>query len=318
MTTPFVKTAPTWSVIVGLLALLGLACQPRTGAAQAELNSIAKPFGALYAAPAPIHADLGRITLYRTPSQAAGVASLQINDRYQASLQPGGYTDLCMKPSGVDIGASLQITGERPKDLPEVSAFVNLKPRDEVFIRVVDLPKGRLSLVTVPAEVAFAELQQSRRQVHSISRVPGASACDRVTGSPAPQTASITISTDALFAFGRADPDSMLPYGREQLDRLAQRLKTRYADFDHGAIQVVGHADPIGNPSANLRLSEARANAVRDYLVNQGIEGHKIESTGRGDKQLLDATCGRLATPVSIACNKVNRRVVVEMSVRVR
>jgi OOP family OmpA-OmpF porin len=318
MTTPFFKTRSIWPLIAGILAVLGFACQPSTAAAEAELNSIAKPLGALYASPTPLHADVARITLYRTPSQAVGVASLQINDRYQASLQPGGYTDLCMKPSGVDIGASLQITGERPKDLPEVSAFVNLKPRDEVFIRVVDLPKGRLSLVTVPSEVAFAELQQSRRQVHSISRVPGASACDRVTGSPAPQTASITMSTDALFAFGRADVESILPYGREQLDRLVQRLKTRYADFEHGAIQVIGHADPVGNPSANLRLSEARAHAVREYLVSHGIEAHKIESTGRGDKQLLDPSCGRLATPVSIACNKVNRRVVVEMSVRLR
>jgi OmpA-OmpF porin, OOP family len=298
-----------------MLASLGFLFQPFFAHAQQQEHSIFKPLGALYASPTPVHADLARITLYRTASQALGVASLQINDRYQASLQPGGYTDLCMKPSVVDIGASLQVNGERPKDLPDVSTYVTLKPSDELFIRVVDLPKGRLSLVLVPSEVAFAELQKSRRQVHSISRVPGASACDRVTGSPPPKTMAITLSTDALFAFGRADTESILPFGREQLDRLALRLNTRYADFEHSNIQVIGHADPIGNPTANQRLSEARANAVRDYLVSHGVQADKINSEGRGATEPLDSTCSSIASPVSIACNKVNRRVVVEMTV---
>lgn len=301
---------------LGLFAFLGFC---GLGAhAQPQEHTINNPLGLAYVSPAPAHADLARLTFYRAAGAAVGVASLHINDRYQASLQPGGYTELCMKPSVADVGAMLQINGQPPKELPDTVTYITLKPGDNLFVRVLDLPKGQLSLVPVSAEVAYAELQKTRRQVHSISRVPGASACDRVTGSPAPKTMAITFNTDALFQFGRADVAAILPYGREQLDRLAQRITTRYADFEHSKIQVIGHADPIGNPIANQTLSEARATAVRDYLVTQGVSAERIDSQGRGAHEPLDKTCGALANPVSIACNKVNRRVVVEMTVRMR
>jgi len=48
-------------------------------------------------------------------------------------------------------------------------------------------------------------------------------------------------------------------------------------------IIVVGYTDNQGGTSANLRLSQARANSVRDYFINHGIEASRVSAVGRGE-----------------------------------
>jgi len=48
-------------------------------------------------------------------------------------------------------------------------------------------------------------------------------------------------------------------------------------------IEVVGHTDDVGDDSYNQELSEQRAKAVRDYLVNAGVDASKIVTVGAGE-----------------------------------
>jgi outer membrane protein OmpA-like peptidoglycan-associated protein len=50
-------------------------------------------------------------------------------------------------------------------------------------------------------------------------------------------------------------------------------------------IEIVGHTDNVGKPEENQKLSEARANAVKDYLVKKGIAANRITTKGFGDTQ---------------------------------
>ncbi len=52
-------------------------------------------------------------------------------------------------------------------------------------------------------------------------------------------------------------------------------------------IEISGHTDNVGNPEQNLRLSEARADAVRSYLVSQGIATQRIKTRGIGSMKPL-------------------------------
>ncbi len=53
-------------------------------------------------------------------------------------------------------------------------------------------------------------------------------------------------------------------------------------------IRIVGHTDNVGKDAANQRLSEGRANAIRNELINRGIEPARIEAEGKGEKEPVD------------------------------
>lgn len=50
-------------------------------------------------------------------------------------------------------------------------------------------------------------------------------------------------------------------------------------------VEVGGHSDSQGPESANLKLSQRRANAVRDYLIAQGVPGNRLVAEGYGEFQ---------------------------------
>ena len=77
---------------------------------------------------------------------------------------------------------------------------------------------------------------------------------------------------------------------------------------------VTGHTDRIGTQAYNQKLSERRADAVRDYLVSKGVAKDKIETLGMGKTQPLPGvSCNQKAMKELIACLAPNRRVEVEV-----
>jgi len=53
----------------------------------------------------------------------------------------------------------------------------------------------------------------------------------------------------------------------------------------NGNVEISGHTDSDGNPDANMGLSQARAQAVFNYLISNGISGDQITFKGYGDTQ---------------------------------
>ena len=49
-------------------------------------------------------------------------------------------------------------------------------------------------------------------------------------------------------------------------------------------IRIEGHTDNVGKAEDLLRLSEERANAIRDFLTNKGIKTSRIQTVGHGPK----------------------------------
>ena len=63
-------------------------------------------------------------------------------------------------------------------------------------------------------------------------------------------------------------------------------------------IEISGHTDNVGKPETNKALSERRAQACREYLIKQGIDGSRIVAVGYGDSQPIasnDTPKGRQA-----------------------
>jgi outer membrane protein OmpA-like peptidoglycan-associated protein len=49
------------------------------------------------------------------------------------------------------------------------------------------------------------------------------------------------------------------------------------------SLEVGGHTDNVGDDAANMSLSSSRAKAVKDYLIEKGIEAARVSSKGYGE-----------------------------------
>lgn len=83
------------------------------------------------------------------------------------------------------------------------------------------------------------------------------------------------------------------PYDSFTLDGEAKnQLKANAAVLKQNPavnIQIEGHADSRGGIQYNIALGERRANAVRNYLVSQGIKGNRITTISYGKERLIDS-----------------------------
>ncbi len=82
------------------------------------------------------------------------------------------------------------------------------------------------------------------------------------------------------FQFNKA---ALRPEDRELLARIAGILMTAH-DY---TVSVNGHTDDVGSTGFNQRLSERRAQAVRDYLVQAGMPAEMLSVTGHGKSRPL-------------------------------
>jgi outer membrane protein OmpA-like peptidoglycan-associated protein len=55
-----------------------------------------------------------------------------------------------------------------------------------------------------------------------------------------------------------------------------------------GFVEIGVHTDSRGNDAWNLKLSQARAEAIRDYLVGKGVATTRLRAKGYGEKKPLD------------------------------
>jgi outer membrane protein OmpA-like peptidoglycan-associated protein len=135
------------------------------------------------------------------------------------------------------------------------------------------------------AEAQVAELMSDKNELIESNRKLGAQLASlsdavekaRVAQSD-PSTALQGLQGDVLFRTGRFDLE---PVMSQQVLSLAQAL----AKSQGLKIRIDGYADPRGGSDDNLKLSEARANAVRDILLSAGVSEESLEVNAFGKDQ---------------------------------
>ena len=95
-----------------------------------------------------------------------------------------------------------------------------------------------------------------------------------------------------------SDRAVLVDASRAVLDRVAISLK----DWPDVRVEVAGHTDSTNTAAHNQKLSEQRAEAVRAYLIGQGVAADQLTAKGYGESSPIADN----ATP---AGRKVNRRV---------
>ncbi|MCR2834320.1 OmpA family protein [Parerythrobacter lacustris] len=82
-----------------------------------------------------------------------------------------------------------------------------------------------------------------------------------------------------------------------------------------GAIVVRGHSDAGGNDAINLRVSRERAEAVRDYLLEQGVAADRIEVIAFGEQNPVEPNALANGEP-NEAGRQANRRVEITVALQ--
>lgn len=81
---------------------------------------------------------------------------------------------------------------------------------------------------------------------------------------------------DVLFATGQS---TIVGANNSNLGRLAVFLN----QYEERTVLIEGHTDSVGEESSNMSLSQRRADAVKNYLVREGIAANRLSAIGKGE-----------------------------------
>ena len=109
----------------------------------------------------------------------------------------------------------------------------------------------------------------------------------------------VSLLSDTLFAF---DSSVITAAGREQLNQVVSQIKQTNIEV----IIATGHTDSVGTVAYNQKLGQRRAEAVKAYLVSQGVEAGRVYAGSKGKTDPV-------ATNATAEGRAKNRRVVVEI-----
>ena len=87
--------------------------------------------------------------------------------------------------------------------------------------------------------------------------------------------------------------DELTPESQAQLESVFAELKRRPLPD----IAVIGHTDTVGSLDFNDKLSRARADRMRELLIERGLPGERIQAAGRGKRELLIPTEDNVSEP---------------------
>lgn len=160
-----------------------------------------------------------------------------------------------------------------------------------------------------PSLVKKAEPKIAEAKAPAAAPVP-------VAGPEKAAFAPITLQAETLFDF---DKSVIRADGKKKLDDEVVSKMKEYPQVE--VLLVTGHTDRIGSDAYNQKLSQRRADALKGYLVAQGVEDKRIETAAKGESEPV-VSCDNVKGKVSgknkklVECLQPNRRVMVEVKVQ--
>ncbi len=175
-----------------------------------------------------------------------------------------------------------------------------LKAQAEAAQKVAEQARAQAEQSRKQAEATQAELDRTKQQLAQRDAEAQRMRMEAELAKLA-QTRSdkrgfvVALSGGLLFDTGKT---SLKAGAKSTLTKIADQLKTNPAS----RISVEGHTDSVGTEQKNQELSEKRASAVRDFLVNAGVPADHVSAAGKGEAEPI-------ATNKTAAGRQQNRRV---------
>lgn len=219
---------------------------------------------------------------------------------------------------GFQIGSKFVLTGTVPDDLTRSqvveqaeAAFGNRNVADQLSVRTgLRMPAGFNNDYTqflgagrskaigfaiendvftlknaVPDELAkFGSDEDTSSKMVSVQEKVGVKAA-ALDSPKAISSADLQRQLDEFFKLNAVQFDTASAVLTEASKKTLDQAAVMLTRFPGKRVEVQGHTDTIGPPHANMALSVARAIAVYQYLINQGVAPDHLAAKGYGDRQ---------------------------------
>lgn len=242
--------------------------------------------------------DVTRIYFIRENDEDAEQTrvNLSINDRFQVSLHPGNFTqvDSCV---GINKIAA-KITGLKTNDLLLDAQEYTLSGGQSYFFSVDVDENMKSSLQPISEASARQALVNKGYQSHQISRVVPNCALPPPPPVPAPVLKEkVRIELIVLFDNDKAE---IKPRYFSEIKDVADFMNK----YSNTRAVIEGHTDSNASDSYNLKLSQRRANAVKEMLtLRYGIANDRLMAIGYGESRPV-------ADNATAEGRQLNRRVI--------
>lgn len=140
------------------------------------------------------------------------------------------------------------------------------------------------------------KMDQQKKELEKIENAK----VESTTDSNGLQAIKVTFEGGILFP---TNGSTLTPQARTDLSQFAQSLQAN----PETNVQVFGYTDNTGTLAVNQKVSDARADAVRNYLTECGVSGYRITAQGR-------PLCDYVASNETAAGRAQNRRVEIYIS----
>jgi outer membrane protein OmpA-like peptidoglycan-associated protein len=195
--------------------------------------------------------------------------------------------------------------------------IINAETKQPVFAKIVyeSLPYGNITGVIHNTQYSFLMFEKARYSitVEASGFTPAKYMLDPAEANDMKLTKDIELVLGPIAEKKKPVPGSVIPLNNLIFEITKSKIEPEsYAQLDNVVemmveypkmvIQLEGHTDFLGNDKKNLKLSQDRVEAVKEYLVKKGISKSRVKTAAYGGTRPLS----REDTPEA---HRLNRRV---------
>jgi outer membrane protein OmpA-like peptidoglycan-associated protein len=281
------------AALLPFAVLAGCASAEKERAAQAQLEKARMAYQQAQADPNVQKYAASRLAEAQKAVQGAEHAK-DLDDRQQLSY---------VAERKAQIATLAGATGQAEQDAQllgkETSAIVMQKRERELKAARLDAEQARAAAEARARDAEAKAREADQARAHTVAAVAAREAEQAKTTALTKELADLKAKQtdlgivltvgDVLFASGKADIASG---AQRHIDKLAEFLNKN----PNRNLLIEGHTDNTGGEDLNIKLSQQRAEAVRDLLVSRGVSPQRITTRGYGPKYPLvsnDSAAGR-------------------------
>lgn len=227
--------------------------------------------------------------------------STQFEYQYIGSIDSGydGFKNANNGLFGIGLTYNLGKVFDAKLSQPEYPKAVTTESVSNVETKTtVDTPKTKVETITHAQETPIINTAVSNKTVQL-------------------QNQEWTLSADVLFGFGSS---TLTDEGEYEITSLLDSLIAKSSTANLTSISnfiVTGYSDRLGSEAYNLQLSQKRAEAVKKFIMSQGVKSSEITAVGKGiNNPVTEDACDNISVREAlISCLSPDRRVVISLDI---